>query len=221
MCVGFCMRELGPTRHRAQAAPNWHLAQLHHVGSSSHAVVWWCAHPHPHMRATMQLTAPPVTHGSRRLPPSQHTNNPPTQASGCANPKFCPGVTGEPWCGDATLGCDTGPGTNPGSTSIECCQQYVNKSVTMARLHAVQRSLSSRCPFCCCCCCHCSVVFRTCQLALAMPQSLHDVTLPTLLLLLLLLLPVLYHAHLWLATRAYPIHDCPRTSLAMFFHAHD
>ena len=54
-------------------------------------------------------------------------------AAGCAAPKFCPGITGEPWCGPAaTTGCDTGPGTNPGSTTLACCQQYADPAVAEA-----------------------------------------------------------------------------------------
>lgn len=54
------------------------------------------------------------------------------KAEGCASPKFCPGITGEPWCGAAkTTGCDSGVGTEPGSVSVECCQQYVNKTVAV------------------------------------------------------------------------------------------
>ena len=53
-----------------------------------------------------------------------------SKAAGCAKPKFCPGVTGEPWCGSAkTTQCDTGVGTRPGSLTLDCCQQYANASV--------------------------------------------------------------------------------------------
>lgn len=53
-----------------------------------------------------------------------------SKAAGCAKPKFCPGITGEPWCGSAkTTECDTGIGTKPGALTLECCQQYVNSSV--------------------------------------------------------------------------------------------
>ena len=52
-------------------------------------------------------------------------------AAGCADPKFCPAITGEPWCGAApATGCDKGAGALPGSTSMFCCQQYVNSSVS-------------------------------------------------------------------------------------------
>lgn len=63
------------------------------------------------------------------------------KANGCAAPKYCPSVTGTPWCGAAaTTGCDTGPGVKPGSTTLECCQQYVNESV------ALQCSGKHECP---------------------------------------------------------------------------
>ncbi|CAE8700722.1 unnamed protein product [Polarella glacialis] len=60
--------------------------------------------------------------------------------TGCNEPKFCPAITGEPWCGDSTIGCDDGPGTNPGSTTVECCQQYVNETV------AAQCGRTPECP---------------------------------------------------------------------------
>ena len=50
--------------------------------------------------------------------------------AGCTSPKFCPGITGEPWCGSAkNTQCDSGPGALPGSLSLECCHQYVNETV--------------------------------------------------------------------------------------------
>ena len=98
-------------------------------------------------RAVQLADATPVTGTITARCPDKSMGNPATGAklaelcvtcltdakkTGCASPKFCPGITGEPWCGAAkTTQCDTGTGTEPASVSLECCQQYVNKSVAI------------------------------------------------------------------------------------------
>jgi hypothetical protein len=50
--------------------------------------------------------------------------------AGCVSPKFCPAITGEPYCGSSkSMECDTGAAALPGSVSLECCQQYANETV--------------------------------------------------------------------------------------------